>query len=199
MRRIEGDWFPGGIPDNVEVQEGAYIETASSFSRFRSLRPSAVRMGKNSSAYAGCMFDLGPDAELDVGPWTLFNGLWVIADAKVSIGAFGLISWNVVVMDCYRVVHDIDARRRQLEAFAASRDLNLLSRHSASDAPRPVVIEDNVWIGFDCCILPGVRIGSGSVVGARSVVATDVPANCLAAGNPARVVRNLGAEERQHG
>ena len=54
-----------------------------------------------------------------------------------------------------------------------------------------VVIEDNVWIGGNATILPGVRIGSGSVVGAGAVVAKDVPSRTLALGVPARVVRGL--------
>jgi acetyltransferase-like isoleucine patch superfamily enzyme len=48
-----------------------------------------------------------------------------------------------------------------------------------------------VWIGAHVIILPGVRIGSHSAIGAGSVVTKDVPANCLAAGNPARVFRQI--------
>lgn len=190
-KMISGDWFPGAVPDNVVLGEGVHIETAASFSRFRSRRPAAASFGDHSSAYVGCMFDLGPDAELHVGPWTLLNGLWVIADACVSIGSHGLISWNVVVMDTYRASRDAAIRREQLKAFARSRDPDRLACRNPADAPRGVIIEDNVWIGFDCCILPGVRIGAGSVIGARSVVACDIPPNTLAAGNPARIIRTL--------
>jgi hypothetical protein len=55
----------------------------------------------------------------------------------------------------------------------------------------PVVIEDHVWIGSRVCILPGVRIGHHSAVGAGSVVTKDIPAHCLAAGNPARVADDV--------
>lgn len=61
------------------------------------------------------------------------------------------------------------------------------------DEVRPVVIEDNVWIGSRSVIFPGVRIGEGSVVSAASVVTIDVPPNTLVAGNPARKVRSLVA------
>lgn len=56
---------------------------------------------------------------------------------------------------------------------------------------RPVVIRDNAWIGGGCIILPGVTVGENSVVGAGSVVNRDVPDNCVAAGNPCRVIRSL--------
>lgn len=55
----------------------------------------------------------------------------------------------------------------------------------------PVVIGQNVWIGAKATILPGVRIGDNAVIGANAVVTRDVPANCIAVGVPARVVREL--------
>lgn len=53
----------------------------------------------------------------------------------------------------------------------------------------PVSIGKNVWIGESVCILPGVAIGDGAVIGAGSIVTTNIPARCVAAGNPARVIR----------
>lgn len=57
----------------------------------------------------------------------------------------------------------------------------------------PVCIGNKVWIGQNVCVLPGVSIGDGAVIGAGSVVTHDVPANCVAAGNPARVIRRFDA------
>jgi acetyltransferase-like isoleucine patch superfamily enzyme len=75
-----------------------------------------------------------------------------------------------------------------------------MPRGLAAEGPaRPVTIGRNVWIGFDACVLPGVTIGEGAIVGARSVVAADVEPFTIVAGNPARVVRKLTAEERRHG
>ena len=59
------------------------------------------------------------------------------------------------------------------------------------DKIRPIVIADNVWIGANATICPGVTVGEGSVIGTESVVTKDVPAYTLAAGNPARHIRNL--------
>ena len=55
----------------------------------------------------------------------------------------------------------------------------------------PVIIKDNVWIGEGVCILPGVTIGENSIIGANAVVIKDVPDNCVAGGNPARVLRQI--------
>ena len=55
----------------------------------------------------------------------------------------------------------------------------------------PIVIEENVWIGEMVCILPGVTIGRGAIIGANAVVTHDVPAYSLVAGNPARVIRQM--------
>lgn len=55
----------------------------------------------------------------------------------------------------------------------------------------PVIIEDNVWIGENACIMPGVHIGTGSIIGANAVVTHDVPAYSLAVGAPAKVVKQL--------
>ena len=55
----------------------------------------------------------------------------------------------------------------------------------------PVIIEDNVWIGEMVCIMPGVRIGKGSIIGANAVVTKDIPPYSVAAGNPARIIKQL--------
>jgi acetyltransferase-like isoleucine patch superfamily enzyme len=190
-RKIDGDWHPGIIPDNVRFGDQAYIETSYSFHLYRSRRPEGISLGACSSVYIGCMFDMGRDAEFQAGGYTLLNGLWLICDQRVSIGSHCLISWNVVIMDNYRVPMDVTARRRLMETYAVSRERDVF----VPVQPRPVHIENNVWIGFDCCVLPGVRIGEGSIIGARSVVDQDVEPYSIYAGNPARFIRKLPEKE----
>ena len=55
----------------------------------------------------------------------------------------------------------------------------------------PIKIEDNVWIGGGAIILPGVTIGRNSVIGAGSVVTRSIPADCVAVGNPCRVIKQI--------
>ena len=56
---------------------------------------------------------------------------------------------------------------------------------------KPVTIGDDVWIGSNCTILPSVTIGSNVVVAAGAVVSRDVPDNCVVAGIPAKIIKNL--------
>jgi acetyltransferase-like isoleucine patch superfamily enzyme len=72
-----------------------------------------------------------------------------------------------------------------------------LMQHRKLPPSEPVVIEDHVWIGSRVCVLPGVRIGHHSAIGAGSVVTTDIPPYCVAAGNPARVLRRIGSGDEK--
>jgi acetyltransferase-like isoleucine patch superfamily enzyme len=62
---------------------------------------------------------------------------------------------------------------------------------------QPVFIEEDVWMGANCVVLPGVRIGKGSVVGAGSVVTKDIPSYSVAVGNPARVIKQYDSATSQ--
>lgn len=72
----------------------------------------------------------------------------------------------------------------------ASADLTIPMNRQGFDAPRPIVIEDDVWIGARVTILPGVRVGRGSIIGAGSVVTKDGPPYSIVGGNPARLIRS---------
>ena len=186
-RVLPWDWYPGTIPENVLVDETAYVETTFSFYLYRSREPAGVRIGRGASTYLGTMFDAGPRGRIAVGEYALVHGARIICDAEVTIGDYALISWNVVLMDSYRVPTGRAERRLMLERFAVG-----WPRHLGGNVPaRPVRVGRNVWIGFDACVLPGVTVGEGAVIGARSVVTADVPPYAVVAGNPARVIRLL--------
>ena len=156
-----------------------------------------MTIGAGASTYLGTMFDVGPrTAASRFGDYALVHGARIICDAEVTIGDYALISWNVVLMDSYRVPLDPDARRG---AGAARARPATRGASTAAGPARPVRIGRGAWIGFDCCVLPGVTIGEGAVVGARSVVAADVAPFTIVAGNPARVIRRLTDEEMADG
>ena len=176
------------------VDAEAYVETTYSFQLCRSALPNAVRIGRGASIYLGVMFDLGPHARVNIGEFTLMNGSRIICDSEVLIGDYCLISWNTVLMDTRRLPFERATRRSELEKLSRRQPHNV---NSTLAEARPIRICNNVWIGFDTCILPGVTIGEGSVVGARSVVVNDVPPFTVAAGNPARIIRQLEKEEEK--
>ncbi len=96
---------------------------------------------------------------------------------SIRIGRHCRIASEVVILDSTGHPSDPEARRQGLP--------------TPEDEVRPVVVGDNVWIGRRAIILPGVTIGEGSVVGAGAVVAGDVPAYTVVAGNPARRIAAL--------
>jgi acetyltransferase-like isoleucine patch superfamily enzyme len=132
------------------------------------------------------MLDVGPHGRIRIGEFALLSGAWIICDDEIVIGDHALISWNVVLMDTYRVPRGVAARRAALRR-AATRRPGMLREVE----PKPIRIGSNVWIGFGACVLPGVALGEGSIVGARSVVFEDVEPFTVVAGNPARRVRQL--------
>jgi acetyltransferase-like isoleucine patch superfamily enzyme len=163
------------------------MESSYSFDLFRSEAELGARIGEGASAYLATMFDVGPNGQLEIGRCALVNGARIICDTRIEIGDYALISWNVVLMDTYRAPIDAAARREVLRASAHGRPRHL----SGPSWSSPIRIGANVWIGFDSCVLPGVTIGEGSIIGARSVVAEDIPPYVIAVGNPARIVRAL--------
>lgn len=191
-RTLPWDWYSGRIPENVRVDETAYVETSFSFYFFRSVVPDGVTIGRGASTYLGTMFDVGTRGRVRLGECALVHGARIICDEEITVGDYALISWNVVLMDTYRVPFDARARREELERVPR-RQPRLAA---APVTGRPIRIERNVWIGFDSCVLPGVTIGEGSVVGARSVVTEDIPAYTVVAGNPARIIRRLDPGEK---
>jgi len=190
-RRIEGDWYERPVPDGVSAHDQTYLDSAFCFS----VTEGRIDIARGAHIYAGSMFDIGPSGSVTIGEYAMLNGVTVVCDARIEIGAYATISWNVVFMDSYRMPVSPEARRIVLERFMAERGplaaRKQLIQPKAEVAARPVRLCDNVWIGFDVCVLPGVTIGEGSVVGARSVVSEDVPAYTVVAGNPARPIRRL--------
>lgn len=79
--------------------------------------------------------------------------------------------------------------------YTASHPLNASQRNQGYEKASPITIGKNVWIGGDVIILPGVTIGDGSVIGAKSVVTKDIPPGVLAVGNPCRVLRSITEED----
>lgn len=97
---------------------------------------------------------------------------------SIQIGKNVLIGYQVMMMDydAHTIFYHDDLNNQQL--------------NSQSNQGKAIVIGDNVWIGARVTILKGVNIGAGSIIGANSCVASNIPANTIAVGNPAKIVRS---------
>jgi len=116
--------------------------------------------------------------------------LW--CNDRITIGAHCLIAWGSVITDIAVPAPDsIHSRRQALLDTAADPDRKL--RPMAESAP--VIVEDNVWIGFDSVISAGVRLGRGSVVGCKTIIAKYVLPYTVMVGNPARAIRVLDPDD----
>lgn len=94
-------------------------------------------------------------------------------------------------------IGDLVGFGHQVMVLTTSHAIGGPERRSAQPIPRSVTIGDGCWLGARCTILPGVTVGSGSIVAAGAVVTKDVPPNTLVAGSPARVVRQLDVSEHE--
>lgn len=110
-----------------------------------------------------------------------------VDNRPIYIGNQVLIASNVQV---YTATHPVLPQERYVSGWKDKK--TDYYRTYAS----PVEIKDNVWIGGGSIILPGVTIGENSVIGAGSVVNRSIPANCVAVGNPCKVIRCFENEER---
>lgn len=75
--------------------------------------------------------------------------------------------------------------------YTAGHPLDVAQRNAGLEYARPITVGNNVWIGAQVCVLPGVTIGDNSVIGAGSVVTKNIPPNSVAVGNPCRVIRTV--------
>src|SRR4051794_16457463 len=155
-RQIEGDWCEVGIPENTVIHPTAWIVSSSCFYVYRSEQPVGLELGEGSGVYNGCMFDIGPRGRVKMGRCTQIPAVMFICDDSIEIGDYALISWNVTIMDSYRLPLSPEVRREELRRVPRRADRLC---HVDPALCKPVTIGNNVWIGFDCVILPGVTIG----------------------------------------
>lgn len=117
------------------------------------------------------------DALLTIGSNSFINGTRFGCQTRITIGEYAILA-DARILDTD--FHSIYPDRWSPEAVVES---------------RPLVIGKNVWIGAAAIVLKGVTIGDNSVVGFGSVVTKDVPANCVVAGNPAKIIKTFQPNE----
>jgi len=115
--------------------------------------------------------------EISLGDYCLISpGVNIASATNIHIGANTMLAAEVVISDC-----DWHGRYNRIRPFRCSNE---------------VIIGENVWLGLRSIVGKGVQIGNNSIIGAGSVVVNDIPANVIAAGNPAVVVKHLNPKRR---
>jgi acetyltransferase-like isoleucine patch superfamily enzyme len=173
---IPHDWFPRELPRGLTVGERSFIVSSYCFLHCATEGDVAIHIGSDTGIYHGTFFELGRDAQVNVGNFCTLVGAIVRAEREVSIGDYVFVAHEVVITDSE-------------EAAAGHLQSGARRLPPSNCEPRPVRIGNDVWIGMRAVILAGVTIGDGAIIGAGAVVTQDVPARCTASGNPARIVR----------
>jgi acetyltransferase-like isoleucine patch superfamily enzyme len=144
--------------------------------------------------------------KLQMDKWTILevNGnfamnentnIWITHSGKLILNG-GFINEGVTITCAKQVTIGKNAHIAR-EAVIRDYDGHYIEEPTYRTA-KPVSIGDNVWIGYRAMILKGVSVGNNSVVAANSVVTKDVPANCIVAGNPAKIIRtNINWRSKQ--
>ena len=118
--------------------------------------------------------------------------------AQITVGDYFYANYDCVFLDIAPItIGDRAYIAPRVCIYTVNHPLVPEVRNTDLEYGRPVTIGDNVWIGGNAVILPGVTIGEGAVIAAGSVVNRDIPPRVLAAGNPCRVIRPLTEEDRE--
>jgi len=145
---------------------------------FRRLPQSVITIGKN------CSFNSSYDSN-QIGVYSPCMISIIQRGAKIEIG--NCCGFSGTVIGC--AIHIKLGNNVRCGANTLITDSDWHSDDSRAGEDKPVIIEDNVWLGYGVKVLKGVRIGENSLIGACSVVTKDIPANVIAAGNPCAVIK----------
>lgn len=121
--------------------------------------------------------------------------LFVDYGDHISIGARTFINFNLTALDVGRITIGEDCQiGPNVQLLTPTHPIDPQPRRDKLEGSAPITIGDNVWLGGGVIVCPGVTIGDNSVIGAGSVVTRDIPADVIAVGSPARVVRRIGGD-----
>jgi acetyltransferase-like isoleucine patch superfamily enzyme len=181
-----GRWTHGTPPSNVWLQADTVVTGELAFKRFHSTVKQALVIGAHCTM-DGVHFDLGKQGRVIIGDYCYFTNAVLLCELELRIGHYVLIGWNTTLTDTD--FHPVAPAERIADAMACS-PLGQ-GRPRPPVVKRPVVIEDNVWIGPNATILKGVCIGAGAFIEPGSMVTRDVPARARVMGNPAQIIGDV--------
>lgn len=156
--------------------------------------------GKVSWLIEGSKLNIGDNFYLSSGNGVnpiasnLQADVYVEPGAALTIGNnVGMSSTRLWIHESVRIGNNVKIGGCVLITDTDAHPMDYMACRSSTEGTKsaPVVIEDDVWIGAHCIILKGITIGARSIIGAGSVVTKSIPADCVAAGNPCKVIKSL--------
>lgn len=177
-RMRAGDWYVADQEMDVQSRRAATLAD-------RYHRETIAGAPEAGTTLAELIGDLGEDV-------VIRPPLLVDYGQYISIGARTFINFNLTALDVAAIRIGDDCQiGPNVQLLTPIHPLDPQPRRDKLEAAKPITIGDNVWLGGGVTVCPGVSIGDNSVIGAGSVVTKDIPANVVAVGNPARVIRQL--------
>lgn len=178
---IADDWYPGIIPANIEVGENTVIDSSFCFKHYYAAGAPGLRIGSHATIWRTSLA-VEANGVVEIGDFCYLANAALVCSERITLGARVMVAGGVTIADSD--FHPLDPGDRIVDTVALSPIGD--RRRRPPIATRPVVIEDDVWIGYNATVLKGVRVGAGAVIAPGSVVTRDVPAGTQVAGNPAR-------------
>lgn len=181
----------------------------SSYINLLRLNLYGVEHGKHCVIHGKLYINLFPSASLKIGDDFYFSSGWGINalcsnrrgmlyatwDANITIG--NNVGMSSTVLWCHKKIvigNNVKIGGNCILIDTDAHDINYINRRrpaTDSGATSPIIIEDDAFIGTNCIILKGVTIGARSIIAAGSIVTKSIPADCIAGGNPAKVIKYL--------
>lgn len=175
-------WLDGLAEENMAAQVKAFefnnCPPQDTERLDKLIREILGKAGKNITVRPPFHCDYGKNIEVGDNFYANFNTV-ILDVGKVKIGNNVLLAPNVSV-------------------YTAGHPIHHEPRNAGWEYGIAVTIGDNVWIGGNCVINPGITIGSNCVIGSGSIVTKDIPDNSIAVGNPARVIRKITEDDKKY-
>lgn len=178
-RMLAGDLYIADDPDNERLARRG-LALADAYHRAEVAADPGAR-----AILADLLGTLGEDAYVK-------PPLFVDYGEGIHIGARTFVNYNLTALDVASITIGQDCQiGPNVQLLTPTHPVEPQPRRDKLEAAQPIVIGDNVWLGGGVIVCPGVTIGENSVIGAGAVVTHDIPANVVAVGNPARVIKQI--------
>ena len=130
------------------------------------------------------------------GKFVIMAPFWCDYGYNIEIGSNFFLNYNCTILDAGKVIFgDNVFIGPDCGFYTANHPFDVKKRNEGLEYAHPIKIGNNVWIGGGVKVMPGVTIGDNTIIGGGSVVTKNIPKDCLAFGNPCKVIRKITADD----